>query len=124
MTDKPDPLERLSEPRPLAEMLAELGEVDLSEWSEPTELGAWPDPLDLDDLNATTPRPRKRRQPGARQAAAVLDRIVTETSRSRHPSSRFDSARIADALAAAATALRSGEDWRQAVAEVYTTEQT
>lgn len=120
MTDKPDPLERLSEPRPLAEMLNDLEDVDLSEWSEPIDLSEFRDPLDL-SLDAPA-RPRKRRQPGARQAAAVLDRIVTETSRSRHPSSRFDSARIADALTVAAAALRSGEDWRQAVAEVYNTE--
>ena len=120
MPDESNPLETAWEPRPLADMLAELEDVDLGKWSEPIDLSEFRDPLDL-DLDAP-PKPRKRRQPGARQAAAVLDRIVTETSRSRHPSSRFDSARIADALTAAATALRSGDDWRQAVAEVYTTE--
>lgn len=118
MADETDPLETSWEPRPIEEMLRDFGETDLSQWSEPVDLGEFmADPLSL-SLDGPS-KPRKRRAPGARQAAAILDRIVTETEKAKHPSARFDNARILDALTAAAGALRSGEDWRHAVEGVY-----
>ena len=119
MAEDKDPLETVWEPRPIEEIVGDFEPIDLGKWSDEIDLSQWSDPLDLDALSTATPTPRKRREPGARKAATVLDQIVRETTRTRHPSSRFDSARICDALTAAATALRSGEDWRKAVTEVY-----
>ncbi|HEY7825152.1 MAG TPA: hypothetical protein VIG24_20090 [Acidimicrobiia bacterium] len=118
MPDETDPLESRWEPRPISEMLAELGEVDLSKWSDPVDLKEFSDPLSL-DLDAPSKTPRRKRAPGARQAAAVLDQIASFSRGATDPASRFDNGRIIEALTVAATALRSGEDWRQAVEGVY-----
>lgn len=117
MSDEIDPTRW--EPPPLGEILQDLGEVDLSRWSEPQDLGEFlADPISL-DLDAPPRPPKRRRAPGARQAAAILDAVARETRGASHPSARFDNARILNALDAAAKALRAGEDWRGAVAQIY-----